>query len=82
MTRNLDIYFAVPTHYTIGTPFESFAAAVEHARSTIKPFDGIPGESRAFVDVRLQDARGDRSIMRVEVFSDRVELIRGSSIAS
>lgn len=63
------IYFAVPTHYTTGDAFDTFAEAEAAARATIAPFDGIPGSSRAFVDVREVDEAGsDRPIHRVEVF--------------
>jgi hypothetical protein len=77
MTDTKRVYFAVPTHYTIGKEFDTYAEAVDYARSTITPFDGIPGESRAFVDVRVvmsDDLGGvDKSIHRVEVFSEKKE---------
>jgi hypothetical protein len=65
----MKVIFAVPTHYTIGETFDTFAEAEAAARATIKPFDGIPGESRAFVDVRQVDRSGDRALARFEVFS-------------
>lgn len=62
------IYFAVADHYTIGREFDSYAEAVEHARSTIDYFEDLGRHSRAFVDVRVNDNTGDRSIHRVEIF--------------
>lgn len=62
------IYFAVPEHYTIGTAFETYAGAVEYASSKIREIDGCPGSfTRAFVDVRLEDADGDRPLHRIEI---------------
>lgn len=63
------VYFAVPTHYTIGVTFATFAEAEQAAREKIRPFDGIPGESRAFVDIRVSNQSLDASIARFEVFS-------------
>jgi hypothetical protein len=65
-----ETYYAVPTGYTIGSPYGTFAEAVDAAKATIRPFDGIPGWSRAFVDQRETSADGDRVVARFEVFSD------------
>lgn len=62
------VYFAVPSHYTIGSEHETWAEAVDVARSKITKHDGIPGYSRAWVDVRVQDEQGDRSVHRIEIF--------------
>ena len=66
----LRIYFAVPGHYTIGPEFDTFAAAEAHAKAKIRHITGCGDDAftRAFVDVREQDATGDRSVHRVEVF--------------
>lgn len=70
------VYFAVPTHYTIGAEYETFEQAVAAARETILPIGGCEGRfTRAFVDVRVADPTGDRSLHRVEIFRDEtVEL--------
>lgn len=62
------VYFAVPSHYTIGSEHATWAEAVDVARSKITKHDGIPGYSRAWVDVRVQDEQGDRSVHRIEIF--------------
>jgi len=68
------IYFAVPDHYTIGREFDTFAEAHAAASDDIHPIDGCPGHfTRAFVDVRVADSDGDRSVHRVEVFTTTPE---------
>lgn len=69
------IYYAVPTHYSIGPAFDTFDEAVEHARSTIVMLDyrasgGPVSYSRAFVDQRVQSKEGDLVTRRWEVFRD------------
>lgn len=72
-------YFAVPSHYTIGGDYDTFAAAERAARESIETFmyagqgpDGadLVRYSRAFVDLRVQDSSGDRPLFRWEVFND------------
>lgn len=65
----MKVYFAVPTHYTIGPEFETFADAVAYARG--EQVQG--GRSREFVDLRELSATGDRPLQRWEVFPDSVE---------
>ena len=68
------VYFAVPTHYTIGTEFDTFAEAEEFALSKIKRIDGIDEErfTRAFVDVRAvtktEFSTEDKTVHRAEVY--------------
>ena len=63
------MYFAVPDHYTIGQTFDTYAEALEAALASIKPFDGIPGSSRAFIDIRKVNDGSDRVHDRIEVFA-------------
>ena len=68
------IYFAVPDHYTIGREFDTYAEAERYAHTKIHEIDGCPGSfTRAFVDVRVANARGDESIHRVEVKMFRLD---------
>ena len=62
------IYFAVPTHYTIGDTFPTYKEAADAARARIKTFD-YGGCSREFVHVRIADESGDRVLHCVEVFT-------------
>lgn len=76
------IYYAVPTHYTIGTEFpgtpEGHREAVAAAKATIRQFDfpSGPSYSRAWVDLRYvirwlpasgQNGGTDRVIERNEI---------------
>lgn len=72
-----DLYYTVPGHYTQdfeGKRDGSFADAKARALATIHPFDGIPGESRAFVDERTVERTAfgetDGVARRWEVYSD------------
>lgn len=64
-------YYAVPTHYTIGTEYSSYAEAEAAARATIKPHQGIPGYTRAWVDTRVvlvtEHGTSDQVLERTEV---------------
>lgn len=64
------VYFAVPDHYTIGREFETLPEALDFARSTVRPLDGLDRYSRAFVNIRIADSTGDRQVHRIEVFQD------------
>jgi hypothetical protein len=64
------VYFAVPDHYTIGREFDTVNDAVNYARSTIEKIRGTNSYTRAFVDVRVSDTSGDKSVHRFEVFND------------
>ena len=83
MTKTLveRVYFAVPTNYTQGEEFESFAEALQAARATIVCFT-YPGQgqdnedlvrySRAFVDLRVTEPVQEREGHAVRSGSDHV----------
>lgn len=66
------VYFVVPQPYTIGDEFPTWEEAVTAARSTIIPFNEIPGVSRAFAEIRVhrgtETGSVDEGVYREEVF--------------
>lgn len=63
------VYFSVPGNYGYGPEFDTMTDALTHAQAQIREIDGCPGAfTRAFVEVRVKDATGDRPIHREEVF--------------
>ena len=74
------IYYAVPTNYTIGTEFETFGDAEQHARSLLRLLDW--GDyTRQFVDERERDEHGsDRVVRRWEVYHDRTNRLMSEDL--
>jgi hypothetical protein len=74
--------WVVPGHYGNGPEFTTFDAAVAHARST-QTLMWNGDHSRSFVDLRQtrrphrdNNVTVDESVMRFEVYPDRIEVMR------
>lgn len=70
-TQLPDSYFAVAHHY-VSTRMENAGEAVRVARSeiTTSNFGDHSVDTRAFVELRVDDHSGDRMVQRWEVFKD------------
>lgn len=65
------VYFSCPGPHGPGPAWAGFAPAAVHAAAGIRRIPGLGGEdralTRAFVDMRVRDARGDTVAVRWEI---------------